>query len=144
MRDSPDAAALAGAAPARLESFDLSAGRSVALLKVAREVARGRVDLSHEADPAAQEAGWRRLRMIPGIGSWTVEMLAVVGQGRLDQVPAGDLGFIKLVGRLLSDGDPWARATEDEVREFFARFGPWQALAGVYAFGAAGTGKAPV
>lgn len=143
-RDSPDAAALAGAAPARLESFDLSASRSIALVKVAREVARGRVDLGHEADPAAQEAGWRRLRMIPGIGAWTVEMLAVVGQGRLDQLPAGDLGFIKLVGRLLSGGDPKARATEDEVREFFARFGRWQALAGVYAFGAAGTGKAPV
>lgn len=144
MRDSPDAAALAGAAPAHLESFDLAASRAVALTKVAREVAQGRVDLSHEADPTAQEAGWRRLRKIPGIGSWTVEMLAVVGQGRVDQLPAGDLGFIKLVGRLLSGGDPKARATEEQVREFFARFGEWQALAGVYAFGALGTGKAPV
>ncbi len=145
MRDSPEAAVLAGAAPARLESFDLSAGRAIALVKVAREVAAGRVDLSHDADQATQEQGWRRLRTIPGIGSWTVEMLAVVGQGRLDQIPAGDLGFIKLVGRLLSGGDPKARASEEQVREFFARFGPWQALAGVYAYAAAGGGgKVPV
>jgi 3-methyladenine DNA glycosylase/8-oxoguanine DNA glycosylase len=145
MRDSPDAVTLAGAAPARLESLDLSAGRAVALVKVAREVAAGRVDLSHEADPATQEQGWRRLRAIPGIGAWTVEMLAVVGQGRLDQIPAGDLGFVKLVGRLLSGGDPYARASEDQVRQFFARFGEWQALAGVYACAASGgAGKVPV
>jgi 3-methyladenine DNA glycosylase/8-oxoguanine DNA glycosylase len=145
MRDSPDAVTLAGASPARLESFDLSASRAVALVKVAREVAAGRVDLSHAADTATQEQGWRRLRKIPGIGAWTVEMLAVVGQGRLDQIPAGDLGFIKLVGRLLSGGDPYARASEEQVRQFFARFGEWRALAGVYAYASGGgAGKVPV
>ena len=71
-------------------------------MRVAREVARGRVDL-HDVE---HERGWRRLRAIPGIGSWTVEMLALHGQGRHDQVPAGDLGLLKLVGRLLSGGDP--------------------------------------
>ena len=39
------------------------------------------------------------------------------GQGRDDQLPAGDLAYIKLVGRLARLG---RRATEDEVREFFA------------------------
>ena len=48
-------------------------------------------------------------------------MLASAGQGRLDALPAGDLAYVKLVGRLLSGGDPWGRATEDEVSEFFAR-----------------------
>ena len=37
------------------------------------------------------ERGWRRLRAIPGIGAWTVEKLALYGQGRHDQLPAGDL-----------------------------------------------------
>ncbi|HJS95653.1 MAG TPA: hypothetical protein VJ741_15425, partial [Solirubrobacteraceae bacterium] len=45
MRDSPTAAVLAAQAPALLESMDLSAGRAVALVRAAREVARGRVDL---------------------------------------------------------------------------------------------------
>ena len=63
-----------------------SAGaRAIALVRAAREVARGRVDL-HGAD---HERGWRRLRAIPGIGTWTVEMLALHGQGRHDQVPGG-------------------------------------------------------
>jgi 3-methyladenine DNA glycosylase/8-oxoguanine DNA glycosylase len=129
LRDAPTAAVLAGQAPARLESFDLSTGRAITLVRVAREVARGRVDL----DDHDHERGWRRLRAIRGIGSWTVEMLALTGQGRLDQVPAGDVGFLKLVGRLTSRGDPRHRATEEEVREFFAPYAPWSGLAAQYA-----------
>jgi 3-methyladenine DNA glycosylase/8-oxoguanine DNA glycosylase len=130
MRDSPTAQTLAAQAPALLESMDLSAGRSVALVRAAREVASGRVDL----DDPDHERGWRRLRAIRGIGSWTVQMLALTGQGRLDQLPAGDLAYIKLVGRLRSPtGDPYARATEAEVEEFFAPYAPWAGLAGAHA-----------
>ncbi|MGH2842326.1 MAG: DNA-3-methyladenine glycosylase family protein, partial [Solirubrobacteraceae bacterium] len=143
LRNSPSAAVFAGTAPARLEAFDLAASRALALTKVARQVAAGRVALE-SADPAVQEADWRRLRTIPGIGSWTVEILALTGQGRLDQVPAGDLGLIKLVGRLLSGGDPWARADEQQVREFFARFGRWQGLAASYALRVGGQIKSPI
>ena len=129
MRDSPTAAVLAAQAPALLQSLDLSGGRAVALVRVAREVANGRVDL-HDPD---HERGWRRLRAIRGIGNWTVQMLALTGQGRLDQLPAGDVGYLKLVGRLRGSGDPWARATEDEVSEFFAPYAPWAGLAGLHA-----------
>lgn len=128
LRDAPTAAAVAARAPAELAALDLSPGRAIALIRCAREVAAGRVDL-FAADP---EPGWRRLRAIPGIGPWTVQILACAGQGRVDQLPAGDLAYIKLVGRLLS-GDPYARATEPEVEEFFAPYAPWSALAGAYA-----------
>jgi hypothetical protein len=46
-------------------------------------------------------------------------------------VPAGDLGYLKLVGRLLT-GDPQARAEEADVRAFFASYGAWKGLAGEY------------
>lgn len=128
LRDLPSPRTLAGQAPALLQSLDLSAGRSLSMVRCAREVAAGRVDL-HAPD---HEAGWRRLRAIPGIGSWTVEILALHGQGRHEQVPAGDLNLLKLVARLRT-GDPHARATEDEVRDFFAPYAPWGGLAAVYA-----------
>ncbi len=98
LRDSPPAGLLAAQAPALLESFGLTETRALALVKVAREVASGRVDL---LDPD-HERGWRRLRTIRGVGSWTLETLAFTGQGRLDQLPAGDLAYLKLVGRLRS------------------------------------------
>jgi 3-methyladenine DNA glycosylase/8-oxoguanine DNA glycosylase len=134
MSDSPSPATLAAQAPALLESMDLSAGRAAALVRAAREVASGRVDLY---DPD-HERGWRRLRAIRGIGSWTVQMLALTGQGRLDQLPCGDLAYVKLVGRLRS-GDPYGRATEEEVAEFFAPYEPWAGLAGLHALRVAGS-----
>jgi 3-methyladenine DNA glycosylase/8-oxoguanine DNA glycosylase len=128
LRDLPTTTVLAATAPARLQSFDLAAGRALALLRVAREVSRGRIDL-HARDP---EVGWRRLRAIPGIGAWTVEMLALRGQGRHDQLPAGDLGLLKLAGRRLSGGDPRAVAEEREVRALFAPYGEWAGLAAAH------------
>jgi 3-methyladenine DNA glycosylase/8-oxoguanine DNA glycosylase len=132
LRDLPAASVLAGTAPALLQSFDLAGSRALTLVCAAREVARGRVDL-HSPD---HERGWRRLRAIPGIGSWTVEMLALYGQGRYDQLPAGDLGLLKLAGRLLGGGDPRAIASEQQVRELFAPYGEWAGLAATHAFAA--------
>ncbi len=143
LRDSPSAARLAGTAPALLESMDLAGKRALAMMRVAREVARGRVNLD-SADPQEQEHGWRRLRLIPEIGPWTTEILALSGQGRLDQIPAGDLSFIKLIGRLQGNGDPHSYATEEQVREAFERFGEWKALAGIYALRSGSGGKSPL
>ena len=44
---------------------------------------------------------------------------------------AGDLGLLKLVGRL-NTGDPRAVGEEDEVRELLARYDPWAGLAATY------------
>jgi 3-methyladenine DNA glycosylase/8-oxoguanine DNA glycosylase len=129
LRDVPSAAAIAGCAPARLESFDLSARRAIALVHAAREVAAGRIDL----DGPDHETAWRRLLAIPTIGRWTVEMLAAHGQGRYDVLPAGDLNYLKLVGSWRSGGDPAARAEEADVRALFERFGPWRGLAAKHA-----------
>ena len=132
LRDVPTPAALAGVAPALLQSLDLGGARARTLVRVAREVARGRIEL-HSPD---HDRTWQRLRVIPGIGPWTVEMLALHGQGRHDQVPAGDVGLLKLVGRALSGGKGgWAshpRAQEQDVREFFAPYEEWAGLAVVH------------
>lgn len=133
LRDVPAASTIAAQAPALLCSFDLAPKRAAALRRCAAEVASGRVDL-HAADPLP---GWRRLRRIPEIGTWTLSILALLGQGRYDALPAGDLAYVKLVGRLQSGGDPRARATEAQVRAFFAPYDEWAGLAAAYALRAA-------
>jgi 3-methyladenine DNA glycosylase/8-oxoguanine DNA glycosylase len=125
LRDVPSAEFVAGRSPAELEACGLAGKRAIAMIRAAREVASGRADLMRE-----HEEAWRRLRTIPNVGSWTLEMLAFEGQGRDDQLPAGDLAYVKLVGRLAGLG---RRATEDEVRAFFAPYEPFAALAGLYA-----------
>jgi 3-methyladenine DNA glycosylase/8-oxoguanine DNA glycosylase len=128
LRDAPTAEVVARQAPALLESCGLSAGRAIALRRAATEVASGRIDLFDDD----HERGWRRLLAIRGIGSWTVQTLALSGQGRLDQLPAGDLAYLKLVGRMRS-GSPFARATEEEVEAMFEPYAPWRGLAGIHA-----------
>src|SRR3954451_9993800 len=128
--DAPSASCIAGRAPAELQACGLSAGRSLALVMAAREVASGRVDLM-SPDHDAGVGGLLRLREI---GPWTIEKLAMLGQGRDDMLPAGDLAYIKFVGRHLDLG---RRATVDEVRDVFAPYGEYAGLAGIYALAGA-------
>jgi len=120
LRDVPAAELIADCAPAELAALDLAPARALAMIRAAREVAQGRVD---PADPA----GDHRLLAIREIGPWTVQCLGFFGRGDPDSLPAGDLDFIKLVGRLAGLG---RRATVDEVEEFFAPYAPYRGLAG--------------
>jgi DNA-3-methyladenine glycosylase II len=137
MRDAPRPGIIAAQAPAKLVSFDLAPKRALAMRRCAEAVAAGRLDL-HDHD-------LRRLRSMREIGPWTCEMVALHGQGRYDHVPAGDLGFLKIVGRLMT-GNPRARADEAEVRGFFEPYGEWKGLAGVHLVQAAMRGliRAPM
>ena len=102
--------------------MDLAPSRAVSMVRVAREVASGRADLSTpESD--------RRLLAIPGIGPWTVQLVALAGRGDPDALPAGDLAYIKLIGRLTGLG---RRATVPEVEEFFRPYAPYRGLAGTF------------
>jgi 3-methyladenine DNA glycosylase/8-oxoguanine DNA glycosylase len=122
LRDVPPAQLIAGRAPAELEGLGLSPARSVALAAVAREIAAGRVA------PAEPETD-ARLLAVPEIGPWTVQCLGFFGRGEPDSLPAGDLMYLKLVGRLARLG---RRATVEEVEEFFAPYRPFRGLASVW------------
>jgi len=128
LRDVPSAELIAGRAPAELEAMGLSPRRAVAVRAVAREVAAGRCD---PGDPASD----RRLLAIPEIGAWTVQCLGLFGRGDPDALPAGDLAYLKLVGRLACLG---RRATIEEVEEFYAPYAPFRGLAASWTLARAG------
>jgi DNA-3-methyladenine glycosylase II len=120
LRDVPTPDLIAGRAPAELAAKDLSAARALAMIRVAREVVDGRVDPANPADD-------RRLLAIREIGPWTLQCLGLYGRGEPDSLPAGDLGYIKLIGHLAGLG---RRATVEEVEEFFRPYEPFRGLAG--------------
>jgi DNA-3-methyladenine glycosylase II len=120
LRDVPAPELIAGRAPAELESMGLALKRALALRAVAGDIAAGR------CDPAEAEAD-RRLLATREIGPWTVQCLGLYGRGDDDSLPAGDLIYLKLVGRLARLG---RRATIEEVEEFFAPYEPFRGLAG--------------
>jgi DNA-3-methyladenine glycosylase II len=122
LHDVPDAALIGGRAPVELESMGLALKRAIALRAVAADVATGRCD---PAEPAADG----RLLSTREIGPWTVQCLGLFGRGEPDSLPAGDLMYLKLVGRLARLG---RRATVEEVEEFFAPYAPFRGLAAAW------------
>ena len=125
LRDVPCATTVADLAPAELAALDLAPKRALALVKVAREVASGRCDLSSTAGDA-------RLIRISEIGPWTLQCLGLNGRGDLDSLPAGDLAYVKVVGHLARLG---RRATVAEVEEFYAPYVPYRGIAGLLTLG---------
>lgn len=120
--DTPGPETVARAGVAELVACDLAEKRAVAMIECAREAAAGRADL---ADPASDA----RLLKIRNIGPWTVQCLGQDGRGDFDSLPAGDLGYIKLVGFLAGLG---RRASIEEVEEFYAPYEGYRALAGTF------------
>jgi 3-methyladenine DNA glycosylase/8-oxoguanine DNA glycosylase len=125
LRDVPTADMIAGRAPVEMESMGLALKRAIALRAVAGFVAGGRCDLG---EPGAD----RRLLGVREIGPWTVQCLGLFGRGEADSLPAGDLIYLKLVGRLARLG---RRATVEEVEEFYAPYAPFRGLAGAWTIG---------
>jgi 3-methyladenine DNA glycosylase/8-oxoguanine DNA glycosylase len=125
LRDVPTADLIAGRAPAEMESMGLALKRAIALRAVAAQVAGGNCDL---ANPSAD----RRLLGVREIGPWTVQCLGLFGRGDPDSLPAGDLIYLKLVGRLARLG---RRATVEEVEEFYAPYAPFRGLAAAWTIG---------
>ena len=120
LRDVPGPTTIAGRAPAEIEAMELAGKRATALRRLARDVAAGRCRIeSPEGD--------RRLLAMPQIGPWTVQCLGLFGRNELDSLPAGDLAYVKLIGRLNGGG---RRATIPEVEEFYAPYEPYRGLVG--------------
>jgi 3-methyladenine DNA glycosylase/8-oxoguanine DNA glycosylase len=136
LRDVPSPETIAARAPAELAALDLAPKRAVAMVKVAREVAAGRIDPSRPDHDA-------RLVSISEIGPWTVQVLGLKGRGDPDALPAGDLAYLKLVPRLAGMD---RRATVEEVEEFYAPYAPFRGWAGLFtlAAGPAGTQTRPL
>lgn len=69
------------------------------------------------------------LTAIKGIGVWTAEVFLVFRLGRLDVIPADDLGLLEGV-RLLYGME--ARPSPEELRDFAARWRPYRSVASWY------------
>jgi DNA-3-methyladenine glycosylase II len=125
LRDVPAPGTIAGRAPVELESMGLALKRALALRRIAGDIAAGRCD---PGQPTADS----RLLSMREIGPWTVQCLGLLGRGDPDSLPAGDLIYLKLVGRLARLG---RRATVEEVEEFYAPYAPFRGLAASWTTG---------
>jgi AraC family transcriptional regulator of adaptative response / DNA-3-methyladenine glycosylase II len=106
----PDALA---AAP--LEEIGLTRQRAGALRALAAAVAGGQLSLVPGADPAAVREA---LLELPGIGSWTAELVLLRALGEPDAFPAGDLGLCRALA-----------CSARELERRAERWRPWRGYA---------------
>jgi AraC family transcriptional regulator of adaptative response / DNA-3-methyladenine glycosylase II len=108
----PDAAALAAASAEAIGTLGIVRQRVGALQALAREVQAGRIAL-HRGAPLAPTLD--ALRALPGIGEWTVQLIAMRALAWPDAFPATDIGLLnalntrdaKAVDTLSQAWRPW-------------------------------------
>jgi AraC family transcriptional regulator of adaptative response / DNA-3-methyladenine glycosylase II len=110
----PSAEALIGA------DQSLAGGRSRTIAHLVDALTDDRIDLGPGCD---RDLARRELAALPGIGPWTVEMVAMRALGDPDAFPVGDLGVIRGAGRTrLPDAQKALTARAERWR-------PWRAYA---------------
>ena len=117
LRPAPSAAQIAGGGAEALEALGIMPARAVALHRIARAIAEGRVDLEAlRGVPGAQAQ--EALDALPGVGPWTAAYIRMRALGDRDAFPAADLGVLKAL-----------RATPAAADRRARRWSPWRAYA---------------
>jgi 3-methyladenine DNA glycosylase/8-oxoguanine DNA glycosylase len=96
-----------------LRAAGMSRNKLLALRDLAARLEDGRLDLARSSRRTDQEV-IERLTEVRGIGTWSAQMFLMFRLGRLDVMPAGDLGVRE--GLRLLDGLD-ARPSVDEALE---------------------------
>jgi 3-methyladenine DNA glycosylase/8-oxoguanine DNA glycosylase len=117
----PTTKTLAARSPADLRRIGLHARRSATLVRVCRSL-----DLERLRDVPIDAVATRLLRE-PGLGPWSLGVIALEGLGSYERGLVGDLGLLKLCKALQGR---WVEA--EETAELLAPYGEWQGLASVY------------
>lgn len=113
----PAAARIAELRVERLRGIGLTAARAESLRSFARAYADEQVRLDAGV---TLEALSETLAALPGIGPWTIEMIAMQAIGHSDAFPAGDLGLRRAAAALRGDTAPL------DARELAAMSEAWR------------------
>jgi AraC family transcriptional regulator, regulatory protein of adaptative response / DNA-3-methyladenine glycosylase II len=105
----PSAADIAAADPVRIGRLGIVRQRVAALQALAREVAAGILDLQ---PTAPLQATLEALRALPGIGEWTVQLMAMRVLAWPDAFAATDIGVLNALGtrdvaRVQTQAEAW-------------------------------------
>lgn len=111
-----------------LRACGLSSRKAEYILRCATAMANGDIDAKTWKGMPDDDL-IRLLCELPGIGRWTAEYIALRGLGRMDVVPASDLGVRRAVGAYLAGG---GIPSEAEVRDMLRPWSPWRGLAAFY------------
>jgi DNA-3-methyladenine glycosylase II len=115
---------LRGVGSDELREMGYSRRKADYILGIARDIERGELDL--ESLELADDTRARdRLLRLTGVGRWTCEYVMLRGLGRLDILPADDLGFQQRLQRWMELGE---RPDYEAVRSLTRPWRPYRGL----------------
>jgi DNA-3-methyladenine glycosylase II len=111
-----------------LRALSFSQRKAEYVIDFARAVVAGQVNLDELWDMRDDEI-YDVLMPLRGIGRWTVECFLLFGMGRLDVMPAADIGIQNALQQLYGMAQ---RPKEEEVRQLAEPWTPWRSYATYY------------
>jgi DNA-3-methyladenine glycosylase II len=111
-----------------LRACGLSQRKAESLIELAEKIGTGEIDTASWYGMPGEELK-ELLRGYRGIGEWTAEYILVRGLGRVDVVPASDLGIRRVVGHYLGGG---RELSAQDVRDMLEPWAPWRGLTAFY------------
>jgi len=128
----PEAADAARLDAEQLTSRKFSRAKAETLLRLARLVADGRLQLDDLMADGDVEKASATLLAVKGIGPWTVNYALLRGYGYQDCSLHGDVAVRSAIGRLLGDADPAMRPGLREAEAFLQAYRPQRTMAAAY------------
>jgi DNA-3-methyladenine glycosylase II len=125
----PTSDRLSVASPDQIRTCGPSRKKAEYVTEISRMVASRKLDLEKFKSYGNTEQIVAELTTIRGIGPWTAEYAAIRGMGRLDALPADDLGLRKSISHYYFEGE---MVTAQQARELAVGWGSWRGLATFY------------
>jgi len=132
LRCYPEAADVARLDLEALTSRKFSRAKAETLLRVARMVAEGTLQLAQDDDPARAAP---LLLAIKGIGPWTVNYTLLRGYGYADCSLEGDVAIRSALGKLLGET---VKPDQARTQAWLARYSPHRTMAAAYLWASLG------
>ncbi|MGP8069619.1 MAG: DNA-3-methyladenine glycosylase family protein [Candidatus Bathyarchaeia archaeon] len=124
----PTPSVLAKAKVNRMMAVGLSRNKALYVNELSKKVAGKELDLEglRKRD---DEAAIAELTKIKGVGPWTAEYMLIRGMGRVNSLPADDVGIQHAISQAYFKGK---RTTSNEVRRVLNKFFPFSGITAFY------------
>jgi len=124
----PTPSSLAASKPSEMRAVGLSRSKVLYIRELAKEVESGELDLER-LRIMDDESVVAELTKIKGVGRWTAEYALIRGMGRVDSLPADDLGIQRAVSQAYFKD---RKIGSKEVRRALSKFAPYSGIAAFY------------
>ena len=124
----PTPAVLAKARLRQMMAVGLSRNKALYISELSKKVASQELDLEN-LRKMDDEVAIAELTKIKGVGHWTAEYALIRGMGRMNSLPADDLGIQRAISQAYFKGK---RIGSSEVRHVLSKFSPFSGIAAFY------------